>query len=404
MLLQYLRQVFCFDGLGYCVNWNLERLCCLKQVYLRRILKEVVTVKALFFLNSFAGGGAERVCLNLAKELYRLNIESDFVTVYAGKTDYDVPRYIRVYCIGAREGVHALGILWKIIRSVSGVNTFIDGQEYLLITAHLPMSQILASLTNKKNKCLYVMHVTQHLDKRSHFWYYRICLQNFLKKKQIVTVSNGLKAELSNEYKINTESITTIYNPCDILSLRHKKRQAFSYTRPYILVVGRLEEQKDPLHALELYYRGSFYKDYDLVYLGKGSLEDTLRKRIVDYNLQTNIFLAGFQNNSEQWIANASLLLSCSKQEGLPMNMIEALACGTPVAAFDCPYGPNEILVDELAEYLIDPRGDLEESIKVISSALSSYPSITEKYYSKFDGRSIIRLYIDVWQKYFQIM
>ena len=134
MLLQYLRQVFCFDGLGYCVNWNLERLCCLKQVYLRRILKEVVTVKALFFLNSFAGGGAERVCLNLAKELYRLNIESDFVTVYAGKTDYDVPRYIRVYCIGAREGVHALGILWKIIRSVSGVNTFIDGQEYLLIT------------------------------------------------------------------------------------------------------------------------------------------------------------------------------------------------------------------------------------------------------------------------------
>ena len=121
----------------------------------------------------------------------------------------------------------------------------------------------------------------------------------------------------------------------------------------------------------------------------------------MDYNLQTNIFLAGFQNNSEQWIANASLLLSCSKQEGLPMNMIEALVCGTPVAAFDCPYGPNEILVDELAEYLIDPRGDLEESIRVISSALSSYPFITEKYYSKFDGRSIIQSYVDVWQKCF---
>lgn len=352
-------------------------------------------------MNSLAGGGAERVCLNLAEQLYRLNIESDFIILFNRMADYEVPEYIRIFSLHLKEPFLTR---ISILRKIPEVNAFLTGKEYILITAHLQPSQMLASMTKVGRECIYVMHVTQHLDKRSRSRYYRICLQRFLKKKQIVTVSNGLKAELSNEYKINTESITTIYNPCDILSLGHKKRQAFSYTRPYILVVGRLEEQKDPLHALELYYRGSFYKDYDLVYLGKGSLEDTLRKRIVDYNLQTNIFLAGFQNNSEQWIANASLLLSCSKQEGLPMNMIEALACGTPVAAFDCPYGPNEILVDELAEYLIDPRGDLEESIKVISSALSSYPSITEKYYSKFDGRSIIRLYIDVWQKYFQIM
>lgn len=106
-------------------------------------------MRALFFLNSFIGGGAEKVCLNLAKQFHKLSIESDFVTIYNRKPDYDIPDYIDVLSLGIenRPGEH-----WDIIRAVPKVNAFISGKEYILITAHVQPSQLLASLTKVRKK------------------------------------------------------------------------------------------------------------------------------------------------------------------------------------------------------------------------------------------------------------
>lgn len=342
------------------------------------------------------------MCLNLAKELYQLNIESDFVTVYSADADYDIPPYIHIYCIGIHEGSSLLSIFLGLVKSIPKVNAFIADEQYVLITAHLPVSHILASLTKQSKKCLYVMHVTQHLSDQYWSRGYRFILRNFLCGKEIITVSKGLEKELEHEYKIKKDKIEVIYNPCGLISLNNKSTINQSRKRPYILVMGRLEKQKNPELALKLYYEGKFYGKYDLVYLGKGSLEELLRKKISEYKLDNYVFLEGFQKEITPWLKDASLLLSCSRQEGLPMNLVEALVCGTPVVAMNCPYGPDEILVDELAEYLLDPENDVSENIKVIRFALTSYPAITDKYYSKFDGSLTVRRYLSTWNKFME--
>lgn len=351
-------------------------------------------------MNSFAGGGAERVCLNLAKQLYQLGIESVFVTIYS-KADYKIPGYIQIFSLGINERDSVIIKILEIIKGIFGVNRLISENGYVLITAHLPMSHLLASLTKVRKKCLYIMHVTQHLVDVHNSWCYKMGFKLFFWRKKIITVSKGLKTELINDYRISPDKITTIYNPCCMSPLKSDRVFQRPHMRQYILVMGRLEGQKNPLLALELYYRGRFYNEYDLIYLGKGSLEGDLRNRISEYGLHNHVFLLGFQKNTEHWIKNASLLLSTSRQEGLPMNLIEALSDGVPVVSTDCPYGPNEILTDELSKYLIYPEKNFDESISIILSALRTYPEITKKYYENFEGKLIAEAYLSVWKKYF---
>ena len=339
-------------------------------------------------MNSFDGGGAEKVCLNLAEQLYEYEIESDFIIVYDKKADYDIPDYIHVFSLGLKEPFLTR---FSIVVRIPTINRFISGKKYVLITAHLQPAQQVASYTQAGDRCLYVMHGSQHLDDVKHSWYYKQRLRRFLNKRKVITVSEGLRKELSVEYAISSQNITTIYNPCKTNLIKLKEKKGILRARPYILVMGRLEEEKNPYLALDLYYKCGFCYKFDLIFLGKGSLGEGLQKRIDELNLQEYVFLAGFQKQFEQWLVNAALLLICSRQEGLSMSIIEALMVGTPVVSVDCPYGPGEILTEELARYLIYPEKQLEKSLSVISSALEYYPPIKEEYYAKIEPGTVTK-------------
>ena len=56
--------------------------------------------------------------------------------------------------------------------------------------------------------------------------------------------------------------------------------------------------------------------------------------------------LNGRTNNVEQEYCNSSIFVLSSRFEGFGMVITEAMACGLPVVAFDCPWGPRSIIKD----------------------------------------------------------
>jgi glycosyltransferase involved in cell wall biosynthesis len=60
--------------------------------------------------------------------------------------------------------------------------------------------------------------------------------------------------------------------------------------------------------------------------------------------LAERVLLPGFVENPYAWLNRARLFVLSSRWEALPTVLIEALACGVPVVATDCPSGPAEIL------------------------------------------------------------
>lgn len=121
-----------------------------------------------------------------------------------------------------------------------------------------------------------------------------------------------------------------------------------------IIAVGRLNHQKGfdklidafslitnkhPLWRIDIY--------------GQGELESELNHQIINYKLQDRIAIhQPIKDIYKEYLRSDFYVLS-SNFEGFGLVLIEAMSCGLPVVAFDCPYGPNEIISDKNDGFLV---------------------------------------------------
>lgn len=351
--------------------------------------------RALFFVNSLSGGGAERVCLNLSEQLNKQGFQCDYITLYKNGDDYELPEYVNVFSLGIPCNANKLKKMALLFKGAPVVNRYLKNKTYSLVTAHLPMSHIFASMTKLKKKTLYVMHNAQWPLNPKNSKLYNSKINLFYRRKNVVTVSEGIRNELIAEYGLT--KVTTIYNP--VLLDRFQNVEPIRQKRPYFISVGRLSFPKRPDLVLDLFYKGGFFRKFDLVFLGQGDKLQALKEQVKRLGIEKSVAFKGFQKNPYEWIAGAELMLSVSDSEAMPMNIVEALCCKTKVVAADCKYGPNEILTGELKNFLIHPAVNVSESIEKIEKAITQYPEIEKDFVLPFDSQKIAMQYLELWQK-----
>ncbi len=70
-----------------------------------------------------------------------------------------------------------------------------------------------------------------------------------------------------------------------------------------------------------------------LLLVGEGGEYDTLKKEILQYDLVDHVILVGHSDDVPSLLAASDLYVSASISEGLPFNLLEAMAYGLPVVA-----------------------------------------------------------------------
>jgi glycosyltransferase involved in cell wall biosynthesis len=174
----------------------------------------------------------------------------------------------------------------------------------------------------------------------------------------VVALSEGVGHELIEDYGLSGASVVTIHNPVEFDVLAAAAKDAppppLAKRGPWIMGVGRLIRQKG-FDRLVRAVADLKRPDATLVLVGEGPDRNALAAQARD--LGVALEMPGFVRQPMHWLAHADLFVLSSRWEGFGHVIVEAMAAGAPVIAFDCPHGPRDIIEDRVNGLLM-PDGD----------------------------------------------
>jgi len=332
-------------------------------------------------LPSLAGGGAERVMLQLAHQLLTQGLPVELLLAQAsGPYLTDVDGALPLHQLGGGGVLRSLLPLVRYLRQrrpqvVLAAMTHMN--VVALLAARLaaagggPQVRVVVSERAALSALLAAEAPLQRLVQR---WMVRWL---YPRAGAVLAVSAGVARDVEAVAGLPAGRVRPIANPLDVDDLRTRAQQPLVHpwlepgSPPLLLAAGRLEAQKDFLTLLQAVALLVQERPLRLVILGEGSQRRTLEARRAALGLDAVVALPGFCANPMAWMGRAAVLVLSSSWEGLPGVLLQAMACGTPVVSTDCPHGPREILEDGAWGALV-PVGDAPALAAAISRQLAS--------------------------------
>lgn len=264
-----------------------------------------------------------------------------------------------------------------IVKSYKMMKKLCDENNYEIVHCHSPIGGIVARLACRKarkkgTKVIYTAHGF-HFFKGAPLknWLVYFTAERITAKftDSLITIN---KEDYENAQKFNvknTEYVPGIGIDVDKIKNvkinRSKKRSEFNLSEDdfVLFTAGQLSKRKNHEVVIKALTKIENI-NVKLLICGLGELENYLKELIHDLGLENRVILAGYRNDVVEQLHAADCFVFPSFQEGLPVALMEAMACGLPIIC--SRIRGNVDLVDESGGVFFDPNSeeDCEKAIK----------------------------------------
>lgn len=263
-----------------------------------------------------AKGGMERIIIDKMNWLAEnTKYEIILMTIWKHRDStisaFPLNKKVKVIELNVPKGLYPLAI-WRFNRTIKKLN------PNWCILFHA-LGALLSICSTWKGRLLYESHTP--LFSMNHQWLYPLMM------KKIQTVVCLTKGDANNFAK--AKRVVVIPNFCNIRT----------ETKPYyntksVISMGRECKEKDFPRMKRLW--------------------KNISEKYPDWQLQIH------HNTTDvvKAYTSGSIFIMTSRFEGFGLVLIEAMQCGLPCVAFDCPYGPREIIQDGENGFLIPYEDD----------------------------------------------
>lgn len=331
----------------------------------------------LLVSGDLAGGGAQRVLVNLAEALQELGHRVRILTMYGLEDDRYVPPpgVERVDCGLARSpGAGALRGVRENLARIRRVRAALEEAAPRVIVSFLPETNVTTLFASAKSGLPVV--VTEHIDPRfdavSKPW--RLLRRiSYRRARALVSVSNGVDRQFDWLRGVDRVVIPNLL----VRTARPRTKHPTTSTGT-IVGMGRLTAQKGFDLLLRAFQASrSRAPGWRLRIHGEGEERGRLADLATELGVVDAVAFPGWAEDPDAVLASADLFVLSSRFEGFGNVIVEAMAVGTPVVSFDCPSGPSDIVQSEENGLLV-PAEDVDALADAMTRMMTD-PSLRDR-------------------------
>ncbi|MGI5090984.1 glycosyltransferase [Treponema socranskii] len=270
----------------------------------------------------------------------------------------------------------------KNLKALKQLKKLLAENRYDILHCHTPMGGVLGRFAAKKLryehkiKIIYTAHGF-HFYKGAPLlnWLFYYPVEKHLAKYTDVLVTiNKEDYECVVKKRFYAEKIFRIngvgVNITDFKSLenKHKIRQEYGYTNNDFIILYTAEfiPRKNHRFLIESLPRlKKNIPNLKIILPGKGELFDTMVNLAKKLYVDDIINFCGYRKDINKLCGLSDLYVATSKQEGLPIGVVEAIATGLPVVVSNIR-GHNDIIQADINGSLYQPDNKLDFINKVI--------------------------------------
>lgn len=319
-------------------------------------------MRITIFIGGLSGGGAERVCCNLANYLSDRNHDVTMLTMSDTKDVYGLSNIVkRVALVSEKERKNKItSNILRYIRLRQYVkNTDCDGYVVML-----PIT--ICFLLHFKRFCDVPIIASERCNPYVFSSLKKTMVKHFAKRADAWVFQTEDAKKWYDGIAKKSVVIPNAINPAFIREPYNGEKEKS------IVAAGRLSEQKNFKLLIEAFSKIALdFPEYDLKIFGKGPLEQELRNFAAENGVQDKVRFMGYVDNMPEQLERASMFVLSSDFEGMPNALMEAMALGLPCVSTDCPVGGPRFLVENIENGILVPPRDRDAMAEAMRKILS---------------------------------